>query len=461
MLAPSLTPKQRGQRPVPISSPRENTNKHKVAVVGGGWSGISAAWRLHQAGVHVTLYDEGLALGGRSTSAKLGSKTVTLGGKNIGTKYELFREFASAQGAEEFEHFGINSARVEDGQIRSVDGNARVKTMAGFLRHTPPRDVLQLLKLVRLVRKDNANRFLGGPGFVSLVKKHDLSIDRRFGSYITSQLIRPMTIRMNGAEPDEAFLGNFGTNLGMLLDQFDQLTEGFDPLFSHFQEVVDVQLGHAVEQIHHEAGRVTGLTLRTESGAETGATTEAVVLAIPSWDSARLLSPIDEEFGALLREVEYFPVAVAMADYDNDVFSKSIRGLVFPKTSVVSNAGAYGATDLNIVRYTFSGRQARGALSESLSTSELLDIAENELDALIPVKHNLRRHTVSASWKHGLCAYGPDHNARLKRISAKVDEFSGLALAGDYIQGASIEACFRAGKFGAESVLSALNHSHS
>lgn len=120
MLAPSLTPKQRGQRPVPISSPRENTNKHKVAVVGGGWSGISAAWRLHQAGAHVTLYDEGLALGGRSTSAKLGSKTVTLGGKNIGTKYELFREFASAQGAEEFEHFGINSARVEDGQIRSV-----------------------------------------------------------------------------------------------------------------------------------------------------------------------------------------------------------------------------------------------------------------------------------------------------------------------------------------------------
>ena len=75
----------------------------------GGWSGIASAWYLHLAGFRVHLYDRGRTLGGRSASGTVGGKTVTFGGKNIGTKYHLFREFVRQVEGGAFEHFGLNS----------------------------------------------------------------------------------------------------------------------------------------------------------------------------------------------------------------------------------------------------------------------------------------------------------------------------------------------------------------
>jgi len=378
---------------------------------------------------------------------------VTFGGKNIGAKYGMFRAFVAALGVQDFEHFGINSSRVEDGKIRTVDGNARLRAIRGFLRHSSPPDIWRMVKYIRLIRVDEDNRFLGGPGFTGLAAKEDKTLDRVFGRYLRAQLVRSLTVRMNGAEPDETYIGNFGTNLGMVMDRFDQLSGGFEPVYERFRELVDVHLQHSVDRINIKAGQVTGITTSTTDGVTTDIDADVVVIAVPSWDAAALLSPNSETLAAALREITYFPVAVALAEYEKDVFSETVRALVFPPESALSNAGAYGVDERQIVRYTFSGRSARRLLSDNPPTDKLIDAAEKELDPYIPVSGIPRLNVSSASWERGLCAYGKDHAERLGRIGQDVKEIQGVALSGDYLLGASIEACFRSAKVATDTVM--------
>lgn len=411
-------------------------HESRAVVVGGGWSGIAAAWYLRQAGYAVSVLDEAAQPGGRSATAWLGSRPLCLGGKNIGTRYRLFREFAAELGVTDFEHFGINSSRIENGRVRTVDGTARISSVLGYLLRTPLPDTMQFLRLVRKVRDDERNRFLDGPGFASL---RDIPLDRVFGPYLREQLIRPVTVRMNGAEPGEMYLRNFGANLGMLLDSFDQLTGGFEPVFARIGECVDWRAQHRVRRLLTAGGAVTGVEASGPGGRPVTVDAGVVVIAVPAPAAAGLVAEFHGDLAGQLAAIPYFPAAVAVVRYDQNVFTEQVRGLVFPPDSPLSNAGAYGVHDLSLIRYTFSGAAARPVLDRG--DADLVALAEDRLRPYLPVSG--RGELVMARWPAAFCAYGAEHPERLRRISGLVAGIPGLGLAGDYIQGASIEACFR------------------
>jgi oxygen-dependent protoporphyrinogen oxidase len=58
----------------------------------------------------------------------------------------------------------------------------------------------------------------------------------------------------------------------------------------------------------------------------------------------------------------------------------------------------------------------------------------------------------------GLCAYTPYHAAFLASIGREADSVRGLHLTGDYIQGASIEACFRSARACVRRIAGMLDH---
>ncbi|MFF7726645.1 FAD-dependent oxidoreductase [Streptomyces sp. NPDC008001] len=429
----------------PAESPVEPSAERgspRVIVVGGGWSGIAAAWNLHRSGARPVLLDDRPVLGGRSASAPLGSRTVTLGGKNIGRKYTCFRAFAASMGAREadWEHFGINSSRIEHGRIRTVDSTSKAASLAGLLRGIPPRDLARILRLARCVRSDRANAFLAGTGFDRLAARTgDPALSAYFGPVLRERLLRPAVVRMNGAEPDETHLGTFGTNLGMLLDSFDQLTGGFDGILGRFAATVETRTGTRVTGLTTEGNRITGVRADT-AGTPSELTADAVVLALPAPAAAELLAPHHPQLAGLLGRVRYFPVSVVVAAYDRPVFGERVRALTFPPGSPLSNAGAYGVGDRHIVRYTFSGRAGR-ALPHG--TDELTALAEKELGAHVDLSAPRRTAAVSAHWDRGLCAYSAFHSTTLRALGELTGELKGLALTGDYVRGASVEACFR------------------
>lgn len=424
-----------------------------VAVVGGGWSGIATAWYLRGRGLEVELLESSDGLGGRSASGDLAGREVVFGGKNIGHRYERFREFARCMGDPPFEPFGISSSRIEDGRLRSIDSERRLQSTLDLLRGLPPRDVWRLVTAGVRVRRDPDARYAGTGPFAELAERHgDPTLDRWFGPRACDRLARPMTVRMNGAEPDEVHLGTFGTNIGAVQDTYDQLRTGFGPVFARFAESVPCHFGLSVRGLVVEGGEVVGIHVRHRHAEVEDRGFAGVVLALPAHEAARLVAPHLPAVAEQLRQIRYFPAGVVLAKYRRPVFEAQTRAVLLPPDSPVSNAGAYGVADLDVVRYTVSGRAGRAMLGEHFDPEAILADVERRLAPLLPLSGDDREAWVARQWDAGLCAYSAHHAQRVEDILAGARSLPGLDLTGDWLRGGTIEGCFRAGAQCADTV---------
>lgn len=428
----------------------------RLAVVGAGIAGMTAALQLHKAGYEVELIEQMEVLGGRFGVDRLGDRPVMTGGKNLGRKYSALREFLAEFGEPEYEEFGINTSRVLDGKILTLDSKQSAWDKISRLRRLGPvRDLLKLAYLGFLVRRKEENRFLGSAAFTRIADRNDnRPLSAHFSPRIVRNMFRPMNVRMNGAEPDEVYLGTFGTNLNMIMDTYDQLTHGISPIIDELSELVHVRTNTKVEQVLTADGRVIGLGISEHDGPVTDHHYDGVVLASPAYATAEIVKSELPALSDLLREVKYFPAAVVLVEYDRPVFGTEVRAIVLDD-GPCSNAGVYGINDLHIVRYTFSGRHARPTPSDAV-LDEWIDNAERQLTGLLGVDHVNRVHIVKRIWDAAYCAYVPFHGKFLSQVHSAVAATPGLELAGDYLRGAPLEASCRSGIEAADKLLKQL-----
>jgi oxygen-dependent protoporphyrinogen oxidase len=415
------------------------------AVVGGGISGIAVSYLLRRRGIGSEILERSDSLGGRIGSCRLGERLLDLGGKNIGRRYHRFREFTAACGDHPYEYFGINSSQVRDGRIVTFDSRRRWAGLLGLARRCSRRDLVRFARMCLAIRRDQANGFLGSSYFDALAERLDDPPARSyFGDEFCRRIVRPMSVRMNGAEPDEIYVGNLGSNLRMVLDSYDQLALGMERVLEQFGQTATLRLGERVESLVVRAGRIAGLRVAGRRGAVEERFYDGIVLATPAAASAEIAAPTAGRLAELLRRVRYFPVALVLAEYARDVFTPEVRALVFDEDEPLSNAGSYGVHDLNVVRYTFSGRLARPYLRGDVDMESLLRLGEERLNRHIPVDSRERRRFVGRVFDPGLCAYTPHYRRFAGELQDELRALPGLYLAGDYLSGASIEACFHA-----------------
>jgi oxygen-dependent protoporphyrinogen oxidase len=428
----------------------------RVAVVGGGVSGLAAAFHLARCGCSVELIERDSDLGGRLGPGMLGERAVMLGGKNIGRRYTSLRGFIGAFGHHPFEAFGINASRVEHGTVRTLDSTRRARTARNALGVGSPRDLLRLAGIAARVHRDPANRFLDSPLSAALGARYDRApVSAHFGEKLTRNLLRPMGIRSNGAEPDELYLGNFPTNLGLLMDTYDQLQHGIQPVLEAFARRVPTRLETLAHSVMFEDGRVSGLSVTEAQARERERAYDGVVVATTARAAAQLVRDLHAPLAGELEHVSYFAGAVALVEYDRPVFNAEVRALALDD-GPCSNAGSYGINDRHIVRYTFSGREARQSLAAPELRETWIDQAEQRLREHIPIAGAQRVHSVSRNWSTAYCGYVPEHARFLARVRASLAELPGLTLAGDYLLGSSLEACFRSGTDAAVALLAQL-----
>jgi len=413
----------------------------RVAVVGAGMSGVAAAHALTQAGYRPEVLEAGPALGGRAGSMQLGDKNIDIGGKNIGRKYLRFREFIRHYGSPPLEYFGINSSTVRNGRLHTLDSQKKLASLWHVLRLVGVRDFARLFRLARIVHSSPEEGMLGGARFSELSERRDhLPLSEWFGRGALDGFLRPITLRMNGAEPDEYFLGCLGSNLRMIFDSYEQLSLGMSELLERFARVVPVSLNTRVVRLLWSGSRAVGVEVE-HGGIRDRRMYDAVVLALPAAQSARLLQGTAIQHS--LEAIAYNPVTLIVARYARPIFDRKVRAIVFDAKSPLSNAGCYGLNDLDVVRYTLSGRVA-STIDDSVEPAGVLGVAEAELRRFLPVRASERVDYVYKHFQHGLCAYGPFHHRFIRQLHAWERAVSGVTLTGDYVRGASIEACFHA-----------------
>lgn len=423
----------------------------RVAVVGGGISGIASAFYLMQRNIAVDLYESEDRIGGRIGSEQLHGRWLDFGGKNIGKNYVLFRDFVKKCRDLDYEYFGFNTSQLIGGKVvRISKEGAKLFNTLRFIGFCGFDGILKLYPHVRAIIKDHRQGVLNSDYFNNIAEHHDdVSLAGYLKEPCLSQIIRPVTVRMNGAEPDECYPGNFGSNLALVIDSYEQLKHGMHGMLDAFQAMtkapsLNILTGHKVTSLSRD--QVTGSISigYTHGDVQETAIYDRVISALPAIQLSVIVDNILPDASALLRQIKYYPIAVAIVKYRRNVFMKTHRAMVFDQSFSLSNAGAYGINDLDLVRYTFSGRTSRTEISENSDPEDVISLGEKIAAQYFNIKDNTREAFAYRYISEGLCAYSPKHYRLLGNIDKKLEPLTGFIATGDYRRGASIEACFRA-----------------
>lgn len=424
----------------------------RIAVIGSGVSGIATTHYLRQRNIDVDLYEAAANIGGRIGNEQLLGRRVDFGGKNIGKHYTRFREFVKACGKEDFEYFGLNTSQLINGKIFRISREgARVSNLLKMIYLCGFEGTIKLYPMIRAIQQDWRQGALGSDYFRQVSDRLDhLSLAEYLNRNCVRHIVRPITIRMNGAEPEECYPGNFGSNLALAIDSYEQLRCGMHGLLDAFMamqtpESLRIFLQRRVSRLAWDAEkRAIRIDFRNdENGAEGSETYDRVISALPALRLADALSGSLPEASALLRRVRYFPVAIAIVKYHQDVFEKTRRAMMFDSSVALSNAGAYGVNDLYLVRYTFSGRTFRDSISADTTAESVIRLGEQTVAPYLSMTGNRREALTYKYLQEGLCAYSARHHLLLEELDRVLKQLPGFSTTGDYRRGASIEACFR------------------
>ena len=202
-----------------------------------------------------------------------------------------------------------------NGRIVTFDGERRLAGLLRMLRKATLGDIARLAPMIRAVKRDPRNAFLGGPFFSAFDhRRPNASVADHFSPAFCAEFVRPLSVRMNGAEPDEIALSSFGTNLSMVFDSYEQLRDGLDPSFDEFTRAVPVCMdtrGGKADCAWRSRGRRAYLG---RASIEKRAF-DHVVLATPANITAGPVRfPHAPELADLLASVRYHPVAVVVAE---------------------------------------------------------------------------------------------------------------------------------------------------
>jgi protoporphyrinogen/coproporphyrinogen III oxidase len=195
-----------------------------------------------------------------------------------------------------------------------------------------------------------------------------------------------------------------------------------------------------------------------------GLAADAVVLATPAHQSARLLDACDARLAAELREIPYASSATVSLAYRSDQIPRPLdsfgfvvplveaRAIVACTYSSVKYPGR--APDGHVLLRAFVG----GALQQELFDQDDAAMAASvrrELRELLgitgdPVLTRIHRHP------QAMPQYRVGHLDRMARIDSALAQHPGLALAGNAYRGVGIPDCIHSGELAAEAVWATL-----
>ena len=189
---------------------------------------------------------------------------------------------------------------------------------------------------------------------------------------------------------------------------------------------------------------------------------DAVVLAVPAFIAASLVSDVDTRLADKLRAIKYASTATINFGYRRSAIKHPLNGFGFV-VPVIEKRSLIACTFSSV---KFAGRApsdhvllrafAGGALQPeifALDEAAMATRVEADLRELLSIREDPRFIEV-AKWERSMPQYEVGHLDRMNEIEKLVTELPRLALAGNSYRGAGIPDCIRSGESAAEALLS-------
>lgn len=463
----------------------ETRSDPEIAVIGGGISGLSAAFRLTQFGHRrVTVLESESRLGGVLRTERVNSALVECSADMFTTKQDGAIRLCQDLG---FEHelIGTNDRFRRSFVVRK---GKLIATPSGLVLLQPTRSWPILTSPLLSVR--GRLRMLG-EFFVRKKTDGDTSLEefaiRRFGREAYERLIQPMVGGIYTADPtklsvratmpqfldmeeehgsliraafggtktrdrstdEEASGARYSTfvaprnGMGSLIDSLKQrLTDSG----------VQIRLNSQVDGLHR--GDV-GWHVATHDKVSVY---DGVVLALPATRATELCREFDLDLSNLLSEIPYASAAVALFLLERSKITHQLDGFGFvvPQTEKRKIlAGSFASvkfsgrtTDDQVLVRVFVGGAVQKELLEH-DDDAILDFSYRDLTQLLgiegpPIWSRLQR------WQRAMPQYHVGHTDRVAEIDQRVSLQSGLELAGNAYHGVGIPFCAASGYAAAE-----------
>ncbi|MGC2057205.1 MAG: protoporphyrinogen oxidase, partial [Candidatus Sulfotelmatobacter sp.] len=199
----------------------------------------------------------------------------------------------------------------------------------------------------------------------------------------------------------------------------------------------------------------------TVSSGSKSARFDSVILAVPAGVAARLLSTCSSELSSELAAITYSSSITVGLAYDREVRQSLPPGFGFlvPRSegkrllaaTFVHNKFPHRApADHALLRCFFAGSSAENIWQ--LSDDAIITIVRTELQQILGLRAAPLFSRVY-KWKSAMAQYGVGHLERLDRIERLRQQFAGLALAGNACRGIGVPDCVRSGQDAAKQLL--------
>lgn len=448
-----------------------------VVVVGGGVSGLAAAARLADRGRGVVVVEASERVGGKLRSHTVGGLRLEAGAESLlarrpeglalveraGRRGDLVHPATSGAGVwldrllplPRSQLLGIPTD-LDDPQLTDLVGDDAVATM----RREAPFAIVGADEAVgSVIRRQLGDTvvdvavepLLGG---VYAGRADDISVDmavpglldaaQRTGSLVGgARSLRDASAKAaEDATPGHAFASIRG-GLGSLGDSL--------------VEAAGLQVRHGVRA---SAVRATNRGWCVELADGTAIDTDAVIVAVPSFEAMELLAGVSPEAVEIGRALEYASVALITTVFAHDAVTALPGGtgfLVPPMTGRLVKASTFVSQKWGWVRETAPDREVlrfsvgrhgdrRGLdLDDEALTREVLDEVSELLGIVAdPLASDVTR------WTRSLPQYRVGHRERVASVRRRLPR--GLAVAGAAWDGVGIPACIASGWAAADAV---------
>ncbi|TAL13075.1 MAG: protoporphyrinogen oxidase [Frankiales bacterium] len=445
-----------------------------VAVVGGGITGLAAAYDAVQAGARVTVLEASGRLGGKLAVSEVGGVAVDEGAESLLTR--------APDGVGLLRELGLGDELVEP-----ATAAASVWSRGAF-RPLPTRTLLGLpTDLAALARSGvlsprglarvPLDLVLPGPRVTEDLTVGEL-VGRRLGREVVERLVDPL---LGGVYAGHADRLSVRATLPQLVPHlagqrsllraaraalpaattagppFATLPGGLGrlPEVLAAAAAAEVRLRTTVRELTRTP---TGWRLTTGSAAHPQSLdVDAVVLAVPATPAARLLAGLLPTAAAELAGLDYASVALVTLVLDAPVGGAGSGFLVPAVEGRTTKAVTWSSRKWpHLPQRPFVLRGSVGRAGETAdlqrSDEELVELVRRDLEALTgPLPRVL--DTRVSRWGGSLPQYAVGHLDLVRRVREGVARHPRLAVAGAAYDGVGIPVCIRSGRGAARAVL--------
>jgi oxygen-dependent protoporphyrinogen oxidase len=186
---------------------------------------------------------------------------------------------------------------------------------------------------------------------------------------------------------------------------------------------------------------------------------EAVILALPAWIAARLVTAAGVPAARRLDEVIYHPTSTVSLAYREDQLATPLAGTGFVSAAELAETGAaVRACSYSWLKYP--GRAPRGhALLRAFVgpvDGDPARAAHTELGRILGIDGS-PLWSRAFTWPRGLPRYKPGHAQHVGAVRERLGRLPPLALAGAGFDGAGVSACVKSGREAAKEVIRRLD----